>query len=128
MHLLILVFYKEGGVGSCILLFEIFLCFKVMQKVIEIKHYSLAVQEFPCLRWFVFGGGKIEDWLERREVFCYKWLSNGFLFLLFFSAIIIDSDEIILIDLIKTTFSLFAFTLFRAWPHIKVISNSIASR
>ena len=115
--------------GSCILLLEIFLSFKMMQKVIEIKHYCLATQEFPGLKWLVFGGGKIEDWLERREASCYKWFANGFLLLLLFVAVLIESDEVVVMgDELKTGLALLAFTFFRAWPHIKVISNSIASK
>lgn len=114
--------------GSCILLLEIFLSFKMMQKVIEIKHYCLATQDFPGLKWLVFGESKIENWLERRTASCYKWFANCFLLLLLFAVVTIDSDEIILMELIKMTFALSAFTLFRAWPHIKVILKSIASR
>lgn len=109
---------------GCIFLFEIFLSFKAMQKVIEIKNHYLQKGDRSEIFYALWRRVKIEDQIERRTAIFYKWIANLFLLFLIFNFISLENYSFHMnSELIKAGFALFAFISFRAWPHVKAIKN-----
>lgn len=109
---------------GCIFLFEIYLSFKAMQKVIEIKNHCLQKGGHSEIFYALWGRVKIEDQTERRTAIFYKWIANLFLLFLIFNFISLESYSFHLSsELIKTGVALFVFISSRAWPHVKAIKN-----
>lgn len=113
--------------GIYILLFEIFLLFKIMQKTIEVKHYCLSGRDFPMLSWIFFGKPVDGEKIEKREAAIYKWLANLFFVYLVFAILFFEKSDLIfrVDELLKASLAMFSFAFLRALPHIRVIYKSI---
>ena len=67
--------------GALILSFELFLFFKLMQRLIELDGYLALHRQFPRMTWF-FLAEPVADVLENRSRLFYRGLSWFFAMLL----------------------------------------------
>ncbi|WP_147297144.1 hypothetical protein [Chromobacterium vaccinii] len=110
--------------GKVILLFDLFVFFKVMQRVVELNDYVIRNSTMPKPVWFLLGGA-VHDRVEARSRAIYRSLAwfFGILIVLLAGFGQVDIHDVDRKEAINGSVGLFVFLVWRVMPYVKNVKR-----